>query len=242
MMRAGRLGAPRPRRATSPASRPRRTIGTRRPAGRAARSRDSGRQRAPGTLASSRRPARSPRMANCSRSTCGRSGRLGRGRPLPAARYVERRAGTHAIERSSSYGRASTRSTAGRDTRAARRRAAARLRRVSSVSRFARLRISQFQRKHTGWRDGYAWVARRSSQGSLRPHVSRVARRRPHPNMTDRPLPPVVTVATSARARRTLRFVSERQLSARPIVGDNCERLRGNTNPAGRRAFPGAAA
>ena len=79
-----------------------------------------------------------------------------------------------------SYGRASTRSTAGRDTRAARRRAAARLRRVSSVSRFARLRISQFQRKHTGWRDGYAWVARRSSQGSLRPHVSRVARRVSH--------------------------------------------------------------
>ena len=179
-MRAGRLGAPRPRRATSPASRPRRTIGTRRPAGRAARSRDSGRQRAPGTLASSRRPARSPRMANCSRSTCGRSGRLGRGRPFPAARYVERRAGTHAIERSSSYGRASTRSTAGRDTRAARRRAAARLRRVSSVSRFARLRISQFQRKHTGRRDGYAWVARRSSQGSLRPHVSRVACRVSH--------------------------------------------------------------
>ena len=59
--------------------------------------------------------------------------------------------------------------------------------------------------------------------------ASRVACRtaRPHPNMTDRPLPPVVTVATSARARRTLRFVSERQLSAHPIVGDNCERLRG---------------
>ena len=79
-----------------------------------------------------------------------------------------------------SYGRASTRSTAGRDTRAGRRRAAARLRRVSSVSRFARLRISQFQRKHTGRRDGYAWVARRSSQGSLRPHVSRVACRVSH--------------------------------------------------------------
>ena len=49
--------------------------------------------------------------------------------------------------------------------------------------------------------------------------ASRVACRtaRPHPNMTDRPLPPVVTVATSARARRTLRFVSERQLRARPV-------------------------
>ena len=116
---------------------------------------------APGTLASSRRPARSPRM-ELQYEHVRPVGTAGPRAPSPG----------RALRGAPSYGRASTRSTAGRDTRAARRRAAARFRRVSSVSRSARLRISQFQRKHTGWRDGYAGVARRSSQGSLRPHVS----------------------------------------------------------------------
>ena len=228
-MRAGRLGAPRPRRATSPASRPRRTTGTRRPAGRAARSRDSGRQRAPGTLASSRRPARSPRMANCSTSTCGRSGRPGRGRPLPAARYVERRATAELQRDPPQVGIPAPR---------------------GGAQQLVFVVCPVFPGSHASESHSFSvstQAGETGMQGSradpLRVLYGLTCRTaRPHPNMTDRPLPPVVTVATSARARRTLRFVSERQLSARPIVGDNCERLRGNTNPAGRRAFPGAAA